>query len=316
MTSLVANETKDVALYSAPEGGWASDGNDDAPIHYPLIKMVHATSRMTDDAPKHAGEFWHDDLERFTETLEIVGLVRKDSRALFMEGSESPVCRSSDGKTPEPGGEIWGMEMVQLRKAAQPQMLPHAEPSSCASCVFGQWFDKTPPPCKSSIVLLVDRPGIGPARMQLSGKSIRPYNDLIGRIRGKKHRLFFYKLTLSTVRKSEGGNTWYELAPIKAELLPVEEMHRYNEIVRELTPAFDAVAHVDEDEIPSAFMAELSEFMNLNGLHANHFAKFMKANFTEVNLQTFMGQNGFDTIEEFVMEVRKHEGPDTELPFE
>lgn len=316
MTALQTRETMDVALYTAPEEGWASDGNEEATTYYPVIKMVHATSRMTEDAPKHAGEFYHDDTEEFTPTLEIVGLVRKDSRALFIDGSEQPVCRSSDGKSPEPGGEVWQMERIKLRRSDEAQMLPHAEPSTCSSCIFGQWIDKTPPPCKSSIVLLVDRPGIGPARLQLSGKSIRPYNDLVGRIRAKKHRLFFYKLTLSTVRKSEGGNTWYELAPIKAVLLSPEEVHRYNQIVRELSPAFDVeTPHLDDEEIPSAFMAELSELMSLNGLHPNHVAKFMKANFTEVNLQAFMAQNGFDSLEEFVAEVRKHEGPG-ELPFE
>lgn len=319
MTSLVTNETTAVALYTAPEGGWASDGNEDAVTRYPMVKMVHGTSRMTDDAPKHAGEFYHDDSGEFTPSVTCVALFRRDTRALFVTGSETPACRSFDGKRPEPDMDVWNWESVQFRGMKEPMMVPHGEPSSCASCVFGEWQPgRKPPLCKSSIVLLIDRKDGGLAQLQFSGKSIRPYNELVGKIRARGHRLYFYELELTTVRRTEGDNTWYELAPIKATPLPTDRALEYNELILSQRPKFEtAEVHVDDEEVPSAFMAELTLVLSAAGLHPNSVAKYMKANFTEANVTTFMANNGLTDFADLIVAISKSEhGGFAELPFE
>ena len=121
MTTAVQKKAEGGALanYTAPEGGWESDGNEDIAPSFPVITIVQPTSRMP-GAEKHVGEFWHSDRETFGATLDVVGLVKRETRAIFEEGSDTPACMSIDGKVPQANMPLWSKEYINLRDGEKP----------------------------------------------------------------------------------------------------------------------------------------------------------------------------------------------------
>lgn len=233
--ALVAS--RDQALAEWGQGGdWESDGNEDIQPSFPTITIVQNTSRM-EGADNHVGEFWHSDWEAYTPEVECVGLVKRDTRALFEEGSDKPVCMSADGKVPLANMPLWEKDYVSVRGGASIKV--GAAVSECMDCPFGQWINDAPPVCKESFVLLVDRGEGDLAQLRFGGMSIRPYKQFVSRkLAPKKLPLFSHRLVLSTKGQSDAGKKWRELV-IEGELMRPTEAQRYNDILRAQRERFE-----------------------------------------------------------------------------
>jgi len=321
-TALTNKETGEIVAYTPPEGGWQSDGNEDIAPSFPTITIVQPTSRMA-NAEKHVGEFWHSDREAFEATLSVVGLVKRETRALFEEGSDAPACMSLDGKVPQSNMPLWNKETINLRDGEH--AVPFAvAPSACEMCPFAQWPGETPPACQASYVILVDRGDDDLAQLRIKGKSIKPYREFVKRkLAPKRLPLFLFRLTLSNRIHSEPGKKWAELE-IAAEALSEPEALHYNEILRAHRARFEtAVAHGvewDDESAPqaadmTAFFAELTEVMGEYLVRPVEVAAFMKQTFNEENVTAFMKANDYTNIEDFIAAVQRSDGKEL-LPFE
>lgn len=204
---------------------WESDGTDDITPSFPSIKIVQGTSTM-DGAGRHGGDFWHSDTEDFTPTLECVALVRRETRAYFEEGADGPQCLSTNGIEPLPAQPYWAT------RGPQPQVCDH--------CPLAQWGeDNTPPPCKLSNVLLIDRGEGDLAQLRISGKSLRVLRQFIARrCRPKRLPLYAYRLTMRTVERSEPSKKWHELV-IDGELMTPAEAQKYSDVLRAQREQFE-----------------------------------------------------------------------------
>lgn len=326
MTTAVQKKAEGGALanYAAPEGGWESDGNEDIAPSFPTITIVQPTSHMP-GAEKHVGEFWHSDRETFEETLSVVGLVKRDTRALFELGSDTPVCMSPDGKAPLLNMPVWSKEYITLRDGEKP--VPFAvAPSACELCPFSQWIGDMAPVCQSSYVLLVDRGDDDLAQLRFKGKSLKPYREFVKRkLAPKRLPLFLFRLMLSTRIYNEPNKKWAELE-IAAEPLSQDEAHHYNEILRAHRQRFEtavAAGHGvewDDETAPqaadmTAFMAELTEVMGEYVVRPVEVATFMKRTFTEANVAEFVLEHKYNSIEAFIQDVQRGVKPES-LPFE
>ena len=321
-TAVTNRETGEVVSYTAPDGGWESDGNEDIAPSFPTITIVQPTSRMP-GAERHVGEFWHSDRETYEAELSVVGLVKRETRALFEDGSDTPVCMSSDGKAPLPNMPLWRMESVRLRDGDKSVPFGVA-PSACEMCPFSQWLGDSPPACQASYVILVDRGDDDLAQLRIKGKSIKPYREFVKRkLAPKRLPLFLFRLHLSGAVKSDVGKKWAELT-IDAEPLNQEDALRYNEILRAHRARFEqAVAsgvewddeqHADAADT-TAFMAELTEVMGEFVVRPVEVAAFMKRTFSEANVAAFIAENSYASIEAFIEDVQRGTKP-ADLPFE
>lgn len=203
---------------------WESDGTESVAPAFPSIKIVQGTSTMP-DAGRHGGDFWHSDTEEYTRELVCVALVRRESRALFIEGEDGPQCLSMDGIAPLPN---------------QPRWSGTAQPGACDTCPLSVWGDDgTPPACKASNVLLIDRGEGDLAQLRISGKSLKILRQFIARkCRPRRLPLYAYRLTLRTVERSEPSKKWHELT-IDAELMSPADARRYSDVLRAQREAFE-----------------------------------------------------------------------------
>jgi len=321
-TAITNRETGEVVAYTAPEGGWESDGNEDIAPSFPTITIVQPTSRMA-GAEKHVGEFWHSDRESYEATLNVVGLVKRETRALFGEGSDTPLCMSADGKAPQPNMALWRMETVRTRDGVQGVPFGSA-PSSCEMCPFSQWMGEAPPICQSSYVILVDRGDDDLAQLRIKGKSVKPYREFVKRrLAPKRLPLFTFRLRLSAEVRTDVGKKWAELV-VAGEPLSATDAVRYNEILRAHRARFEqAVAsgvEWDDEQHPdaantTAFMAELTEIMGEYQVRPVAVAQFMKLTFSEANVAAFMGETNYPDIAAFIEAVQMGTKP-ADLPFE
>lgn len=224
-----------------------SDGNEDIRPSFPLIKMVQATSVMP-GANKHVGEFWHSDGETYETTLDVVGLLKRDTRAYFPEGASEPACASNDGIVPRPDQPLWREQ---------------DQPASCAECPLSVWGEHgAPPPCRQSMVILVDRQPDGEpdlAQLRIGGMSIRPYKQFVGRkLAPKKLPIYTQRLHLTTAEKHEAGKKWMELV-IEGQPLSREKVLAYVALLKAERARFEqSVAH-DQDEVPASTWGDGSE---------------------------------------------------------
>ena len=311
-TAVTSKTTGEIIAYTPPEEGWESDGNEDIAPSFPTITIVQPTSRMP-GAEKHVGEFWHSDRETYEPELSVVGLVKRETRAMFAEGSDTPVCMSSDGKAPHPNMPLWRMESVKLRDGDKSVPFGVA-PSACEMCPFSQWLGDSPPACQASYVILVDRGDDDLAQLRIKGKSIKPYREFVKRkLAPKRLPLFLFRLHLSGAVKSDVGKKWAELA-IDAEPLNQEDALRYNEILRSHRSRFEhsvaSSVEWDDEQHPdaaetTAFMAELTEVMGEYMVRPVDVAKYMKATFSEANVSAFIDEKGYADIDAFIAEVQR-----------
>ncbi len=230
MTQVVARHDEQEALQAwanAKDEPWEDDGNGDIQPSFPVIKIVQPTSTMA-ESEKHVGEFYHSDLDAYTPEVECVGLVKRDTRAYFVQGDDQPQCMSADGIAPLDGMKLW----TDPENGTQPQL--------CDQCPFGSWgTNDTPPPCKASLVVLVTRASGDLAQLRIGGKSIRPYKQFVAKkLRPKKLPLYSQSLVLSTEMKSEPGKRWAELV-IEAQTMTPNEAMKFNHILQDQRRRFE-----------------------------------------------------------------------------
>lgn len=211
---------------------WEDDGTDDVQPAFPMIKIVQGTSTM-EGAGKHGGDFWHSDTEEYESTISVVALVKRETRALFEEGRVEPSCLSVDGKVPLPN---------------QPKWAGQVQPAACVECPFSAWGeDNTPPPCKNSEVLLVDRGNGDLAQLRVNGKSIKPLRQFIARkCKPKSLPLYAYRLTLGTRELSGDGKKWHELT-LSGELMQPAEAKVYSDMLRAQREQFEQTLRATTD---------------------------------------------------------------------
>lgn len=232
----------DLAEYDYSNIDFESDGNEDIAPSFPIIKLVQSTSSMK-DASRHAGEFWHSDYEDYTPNLDVVALLKRDTRAYFLDGQDQPACASNDGVKPRDNQPLWtGKE----------------QPPTCAECPFSQWGQNDEPPvCRESIVLLVDRavdddagePDL--AQLRLNAMSFRPYKRFVSRkLAPKKLPMYTQRLHLTTNEKHDAGKKWFELV-IENEPLPREAVMEYVAVLHVERERFAQSVGQDVDEAPA-----------------------------------------------------------------
>jgi len=224
---------------------WESDGCEDIQPSFPIIKIVQRTSRQ-DGATKHVGDFWHSDREgeaAFTdggEGIEIVGLVKRDTRAMFVEGEDQPVCMSADGKKPLADMPAWSMNELAFRDGTVPNPLRFA-PAACNTCPFAQWSPSGEPPrCRESKVVLVERQDDKSlAQLRISGMSIRPFEQMVAKfLRPKNLPLYSKRLIVTTASRQKPQKVWEEMEfhPIA---LDIDEALQYAGMLREQRQLFE-----------------------------------------------------------------------------
>ena len=325
MTTAIAKPQTAVTEYVAPEGGWEDDGNSDIQPSFPVITIVQPMSQAK-EADKHVGEFYHSDSETFTPTLDVVGLVRHETRALFEDGKDKPACMSFNGKEPQPNQPVWTQATVTIRKTEMGVPFTRA-PRACAECPFSEWNGDQPPLCKNSNIILVDRGEDDLAQLRISGTSIKPYRQFVARKLIPKHQpLFTQRLHLSTEIKVEPGRKWAQLV-IGNTPLSQKEADRYNAILGEQRARFEDTLRAEgsvgvewDDEQSGAlseFMANVHEALDAAQLHPNDLAKYMRKTFTEENVRKHMAMAGVDLVELIGLagEFASEDGT-ADLPFE
>lgn len=288
--------TTAVATWKAPEGGWASDGTEELPVSHPMITLTPPIA-ATKDRP--AGEFFHSDTERSTPTLEVVILFMRETRALFEDGSNEPICRSDDGKIPARDMPVWEMDEVTFKKYGT--VTVPDRPVACDVCPFSEWDGSNPPVCGNSYLLLVDRGDGDLAQLRVKGTSIKPFKDWVA----KKPRgvpMYCFKATVTAEERRKDMNRWFEMK-FKAVPLEEEEALRYDALMRSQAHRFEPAP--EEPEEVSAFMAEVSEVMQSYILKAADVAKFTKLPFTEANILTFMKDNGYEEVDAFLAAAQR-----------
>ena len=239
---------------------WEDDGTEDIAPAFPYIKIVQATSGMA-GASRHAGEFYHSDTEAYSPHLDVVALVKRNTRALFEKDADQPSCSSPDGFVPFENTPLWDKKEVVFQEG--PMLVPHDRPVGCGGCQFSQWVEGKPPACKLSMALLVDRSekndGSDLAMLRVGGKSLKPFRQFVAKnVVAKRRPLYSYNLTLTTQEFSEPGKKWFELRIAPSDLA-LDQAKAYNALVKEQRGKFEANAamdHLDQDEAPSAMVDE------------------------------------------------------------
>lgn len=310
-TAVVPEQNTTLSLWDAPEGGWESDGNEDILPRFPMITLVQPMAK--EGTP---GEFFHTDTGESTKELDIVILVRRETRALFEEGSEKPICRSDDGRVPAQHQPLWdGRTEVDLGgKFGRIAITQNYPPSLCTLCPFSRWGeDGEPPACGNSYVLLVDRGNNDLAQLRIKGTSIKPYRDFVAsKVSPKGRKIFWFRIKVTSALKTGPSRKWYEMV-FNGSLLSQGGAESYNAILRAQKARFEETvkaqgdeveAWVEPDEEPSAWMAELLEILGSVGLTMRDVQAFLptvKAD--EANIKGYMARTKLADISEFVAAV-------------
>lgn len=229
---------------------FAPDGTEDIAPSFPIIKIVAGTSQMT-GASKHAGEFYRTDTEEFLPTIDVVPLFQKQTRAVFADGSDQPLCRSDDGKAPAGIQPLWRESSFRTANGQTHEVPEMTQPRTCATCPFGMWgANDEPPLCRESVVVLVDAGGGDLAQLRIQPSSIGVWRKWIGRVLNpKKLPLCSQRLALTTAERSKPGKKWYELIIDATQLSPAEAA-MYNAVLQYEANNFErAVREADAAEV-------------------------------------------------------------------
>lgn len=322
MTQLVTRNETAIVEYAEPEGGWESDGNEDIQPSFPIISIVQPTSRAQ-GAEKHIGEFFHSDTETYSPTLDVVALVRHETRALFEEGKDRPACMSVDGKAPRPNQPLWKQESVTTRDGIKAVTMN--QPTACDRCPFAEWMGDQPPICGVNNILLVERGEDDLAQLRFGGKSIKPYRQFVARkLAPKRLPLFTQRLHLETEIKTEPSKKWAELTITATPLSPQDAAH-YNGILRAQRARFEKTMAEQGDVIEwndeatgaeplSPFMSEVMDRLDAVNLTTTDLARYMQKTFNENEIQQHMKMAGLD-LTELIGLALDFKGEDG-LPFE
>lgn len=232
---------------------WESDGTDDIAPSFPVVKIVQNTSQM-EGASKNIGRLWRSDTEEFFDHLECVPLFKKNTRALFAPDNDQPLCASNDGIEPRPNMPLWSdaTPMPEAFLDLRNDVPPGKEPTDCDTCPFSQWIGDNPPPCKSSINVLIHHQD-SLAQLRISGKSIKPFKQFVARkLAPKKLPLCSQRLDLFTEEHKEPGKKWFQLC-IDATLMSPAEGKLYNAVLRDERSRFESSLAIEpDDEEPAA----------------------------------------------------------------
>ena len=235
---------------------WSDFGLDDIPVIFPITTIVQGTSRMP-GADKHGGDFYNTGTETFASQIDVVILARSNTRALFEDGADQPLCRSADGKTPLPNQPLWARESFKARGGKKVAVLSTVQPGSCFGCPFSEWpEDGSAPLCQESDVYLIDTEEGELSQLRVKGKSLRPLRQWIGRrCLPKRIAPFNFRVRLGTDRKEGPSGPYQELVVKGAEQLPPAEAAKYGNLLAEQRARFEKtlrdsehVEWVDETE--------------------------------------------------------------------
>ena len=233
MTQVIPAETTAMSEWLAPEGGWASDGNEDIAPAFPIISIVQPMTQIQGGIP---GFFHHSDSGDQTGDFDGVLLVRRETRALFAKGDEKPVCRSDDGRNPVPHQRLWEMETVTLENGDRKAVPMLATQPNCANCPFAQWGGKygdEPPPCSNSYIVIAARNGDPEdlVQVRIKGTSIKPFRQWVSRkLAPKRIPMFFFQVHLTTEEKTAPTRKWYQLV-IESAPLNADDARVYSHII-------------------------------------------------------------------------------------
>lgn len=237
----------------APAFQWEDDGTEEVAAVLPFVKIVQGVSKMP-DAERHIGEFWRSDTGDFYPEMTIVPLFQKTTRALFNrigdrqvllagEDPETLICASADGKEPMP-------EQLYWHKTGKDQ------PFSCEMCPFSQWGEddrgfSVRPTCGESWVILADHDG-DLVQIRLARSAMSAWREFLSkRVRPKvlqedgtrrESRMFQFRVTLRTERRTQNGNTWQALV-VEATKMSDLEASIYNAVLAYERQRFVAGLH-------------------------------------------------------------------------
>lgn len=214
------------------------DGTEGIAPSFPIVKIVQGTSSM-DGAGKHGGDFWHSDSEEFEGTIDVVALLMRHTQAFFPRDAVEPACSSSDGVSPRPNQPLWRSAVVELANGGITDV-PEQAPAYCRDCPFSLWIDDQPPPCRASVMLLVERADGSLAQLRVGGKSMQPWRRFVSRrLAPKQLPLYTQRLHLYTEERSEPGKKWFELR-VDAQPLTRAEVARNVALLRAERQRFEA----------------------------------------------------------------------------
>lgn len=193
-------------------GKWADDGNSDIPPTFPIVSICQP---MTQTKGAVAGWFQHSDTGECTSDFDGVLLIRRETRAMFVDNDEKPICRSDDGREPAPRQRLWQMEpgsRISINK--QTHGVPPVAPRDCANCPFSDWGDGLPPLCGNQYVIIAARNGDPEdlVQLRLKGTSIRPYRQWVSRkVLPQRRPMYSFQVHLTTEEHVEPSKKWYQL---------------------------------------------------------------------------------------------------------
>lgn len=270
--ALTVHDTREagVAVYESwDDYGRVEDGTEKETPLFPLIKLVQKTSNMKgrplgadpkselESASRHGGDWFHSDLEAFqTGQLDVVPLLQRETRALFLEGDDKPWCSSQDAEKPMPYPPLWDNDIALAKLGVE--SWKGKPPEFCADCPLSVWGqDNEPPPCSNSTVILVDRAAEGQApdlaQLRLGGKSIKPWRTYVRKVLvPKRAPLFSRRVFLSMKEESRDGKTWFEVMVDHAPRDPKDGRVHFA-LINEMRSKFaEAAAQVDRDDVRPA----------------------------------------------------------------
>jgi hypothetical protein len=234
MTTTALALADELAKYDLP-----GDGMEDILPPIPHVSLTQGTTAR-EGSSKHAGEFYHADIDSYTPTLDVVVISRRLSRALFEPEGEQPICSANelDGLDkrlrPRPESPLWTFQTFKLANGTEVAVPSIAgQPAHCDTCPLSMWFDDAPPPCKESWNLLVDRSpmGLDMAMLRLSGTSIAPFRAFVKRVRAEKLPIYAKQVSFASVEKSKPSRKWHELTVVDAVTLDVEKVIQYGALI-------------------------------------------------------------------------------------
>ena len=212
VTELVTTESKTVTNYTAPPAGWNSDGNEDIQPAFPTVSIVQPMTQIEKAIP---GWFYHSDTEEQTGDFDGVFLLRRETRAMFVNDDENPVCRSDNGKVPAPRQRLWNMEAgARIGINKQTYGVPPIAPKDCANCVFSDWGDGVPPLCANQYVIIAARNGDPDdlVQVRLKGTSIKPFRQWVAKkLAPKGLGMYFFQVHLETEERTEPTKKWHQV---------------------------------------------------------------------------------------------------------
>ena len=260
-TALVVPEETNRSLIQAPKDPYADiefadDGVDESRVRlqWPDIRLIQGTTKGIEDSDRHLGMFYHPDRAEFTETLDVIPLAVRYTRAFFEEDAMSPACVSLDGRAPEPNQLLWTKQQVLVKNQGLRDIGFMPQPTSCDACPFSAWGDdNTPPPCGESRLLMVMREDGSFARFRASSTAIAPVDRTINRLINGAKRLpiFAHMWSFGSQKTEKGSKKWYQLT-VNTRPLDIDEVKEVNETVKMIRGQVDTVTRETVNEAGSS----------------------------------------------------------------